>query len=102
MSNMTIQPNHQKIIDSINQVIPEYDRIELRAVYPVTKEGKKRTDSGVFDRDHITELANQAVRLNSAAAIYINLIPIKPEFIGPATNRIKSFAKGLFTNDDAS
>jgi hypothetical protein len=102
MSNMTIQPNHQKIIDAINQVIPEYDRIELRAVYPVTKEGKKRTDSGVFDRDHITELANQAVRLNSAAAIYINLNPIKPEFIGPATNTIKPFAKGLFTNDDAS
>ena len=96
------QPDREKIIDFINQVMPDYDRIELRAVYPVTADGKKRTDSGVFDRAHLNELANAAIKLNSSAAIYVNLNPIKDEFIGPAINSIKSYAKGLFTNDDAA
>ncbi len=96
------QYDREKIISFINQVMPDYDRIELRAVYPVTAEGKKRTDSGVFDRAHLAELANAAIRLNSSAAIYVNLNPIKAEFIGPATNSIKEYAKGLFTNGDAA
>jgi hypothetical protein len=100
--NNSLLSNPEKIISAINQVIPDYDRVELRAVYPVTIDGKKRTDSGVFDRAHLTELATEAIRLNSSAAVYINLNPIKPEFVGPATNSIKAFAKGLFSNDDAA
>ncbi len=96
------QPNCEKIISFINQVMPDYSRIELRAVYPPTADGRKRTDSGVFDRAHLAELANAAIRLNSSAAIYVNLNPIKDEFIGPANNSIKAYAKGLFTNDDAA
>lgn len=99
---LTLKASREKIIGSLTQIMSDYDRIELRAVYSVTTEGKRRTDSGVFDRAHLNELANEAIRLNSSAAVYINLNPIKPEFIGPATNSIKAFAKGLFGNDDAS
>jgi hypothetical protein len=91
----------QEIFRAIDTVWEGHDRLEVRAIHPSSdpKRGGK-TEAGLFDRDHLSELVDFAVRRSGQCAVYLTLNPIKPDFTHPAMNRVGAYLKGLVGNGD--
>ena len=95
------QPSRVEIHRALTLLWPERDRIELRVIHnKLNATGKKPIDSGLFDREHIPDLIDAAVKSNSLGAVYLNINPIKKSYVPPSLNELKRGAVGLVGNSD--
>jgi hypothetical protein len=96
-----LQADPQDILRAIDTVWAGYERLEVRAIHPSTdSKTKGKTEAGLFDRAHLSELVDFAVKRSGKAAIYVTLNPINPDFNHPAPNCVKAYLKGLVGNGD--
>ena len=95
------QPSRVEIHRALTLLWSERDRIELRIIHnKPNAAGKKPIDSGLFDREHIPDLIDAAVKSNSLGAVYVNINPIKQSYAPPSLNILKRGAMGLVGNGD--
>jgi hypothetical protein len=95
------KPSRVEIHRALTLLWPERDRIELRIIHnKPNASGKKPIDSGLFDREHIPDLIDAAVKSNSLGAVYVNINPIKQSYAPPSLNILKRGAMGLVGNGD--
>jgi putative DNA primase/helicase len=89
-------PDKAAIMTALKVLFDPDDVVELRAL---SKGGKRRTDSGYFDSEHWSNLAEHAVRLgNCGAAVYTTLNPVDPQLLGKYNNRVEISAPSTTTD----
>ena len=76
------------------------DVFEVRVLDAISADWMRpHTESGYFDYEHITEVANAIGKLRSYRGAYVTVNPVKPELLARAWNRIRPILKEPTTAD---
>lgn len=76
------------------------DVFEVRVLDAISADWMRpHTESGYFDYEHITEVANAIGKLRSYRGAYVTVNPVKPELLARAWNRIRPVLKEPTTAD---
>ena len=95
------RPRYERITEWLTYLVDPGVVVELRAPEVDFGNGFKATVSGIYDSDHLLDMAIEAVNLTEAAqGVYFTLNPLDPELLALRTNRVEKRPRRTAKDED--